>query len=196
MAFISCNKKLDNITEYKQWFNEEQNGSLKKKNIGNLNFTVQYRPVDLMVANELETGKPFDENKIIKLRESYGHSMYFLLEVGIPGQSGSGVNKDLLKSISDNYTDFADNVNLLSFKMDDYVELIVGEDTLSPTLYHYERAYELGNKQKFLFAFAVDNEKEDATLVFYDEIFGTGKNNFKFNISEINVPELPVKNEM
>ena len=82
----------------------------------------------------------------------------------------------------------------MAFQFENNIELNIGGQNLSPIIYHYERGFELGKKQRFLFAFQIPEQisSEEATFVFYDNIFNTGKNNFKFSVIEEKTPQLPI----
>jgi hypothetical protein len=73
----------------------------------------------------------------------------------------------------------------LSFGMKDRISLVIGKDTLAPSLYHYERGFELGNHQRFLFAFPKGKEAAESFQVIYnDEIFSSSL--LKFSFSDTN----------
>lgn len=192
---FGCTPQADSIPEYKAWFNDPENGFLKEKYINNLRIAVQHRPVDYMLINEVK-GWPEDTPvPLDSLRHSYGNSSYFFMEVGFDERSESK-SGDLMKDRSITYQEYTEQVNDLSFGMQDNVWLIMNGDTFYPTLYNYERGYELGKKEGFLFAFAgVPVTNKEARFVFYDEIFNTGFNSFQFKLDEKNFPQLPIKNK-
>jgi len=194
-CFLACNNYHPKTKrEYRAWFANEDNGFLKKKQIGYLQFNVQYRPIDYMLLNELEEDKSYDKNQIDTLRKSYGSSKYFLLEVGIDDEDMT-INEDMTRLMINNYKEFQELITTLAFDMKSKVSLQLGEDTYEPSIYHFERGYELGYKQRFVFAFAIPSEsdKSEFTFVFDDDLFDSGINKFKFEALSNIIPSLPIE---
>jgi len=195
--FSNCSDTPSDLSTYGKWFNQEH-GYINEKFINKLSFRVQYKPIELMMLRELEANTAYSKEEIENLRESFGSSLYFLLEIAFDERAET-INEDLLRITAKDYNAFAENVKHFAFNMESAVELSINGATIVPVIYHYERGFELGKKQRFLFAFQPPESinKEEVTFVFYDDIFKTGKNNFKFKVINEEVPPLPIdyKNE-
>ena len=189
---IGCDDKPQDIGEYKSWFTDIRNGYVKEIVIKDLTYSVQYRPRELMMLNDI-IGQDLSVNVIDSIRETYGNSEYFLLEIG-PGQKLGDATGDLIKNYSYDYESYASIFNELAFHADENVLMIVGTDTLAPTLHHYEQGFELGTSQKILFAFhpAITSDNTDVVFIYDDEVFGAGRLRFKFNIDRSEIPQLPI----
>lgn len=187
----SCGQSMTE-NEYKAWFSDPENGFVKEKVVNDLRFGVQLRPVELMMLTELKQGEDILADQVDSLKASYGNSLYFLMEVSFE-DAGKRRGADVVQSTVKSYNEFVEQVNRLSFELDDNVILVSGNDTIRPSLYHYERGYELGKKQSFLFAFPFNNEKthEQVSFIYNDEVFKTGVNTFRFSTGK-EIPEFPI----
>ena len=191
IVVFSCGKPMT-VAEYKAWFNDPENGFLKEKVVNDLKFSVQLRPVELMILKEMKQATGYSASQIDSLKNSYGSSLYFLMEVTY--ENTEKMKKgDLVQSTVKNYNEYVEHINQLSFELDDNVILVAGDDTIRPSLYHYERGYELGKKQSFLFAFPFDDDKnnEQVSFIYNDEVFQTGVNVFRFSVNN-EIPEFPI----
>lgn len=189
--FVNCKPRVNNIAEFKSWFNDPENEFVKEKYVNDLKFSVQYRPAELMICNELKDLKK-GQSSLDSLKRTYKNSLYFLLEIGFDEREKKKQGDVLLKDIH-TYEQYVEKVNYLSFQLENNTWLVVGKDTIPPSLYHFERGYELGKKQTIMFAFPYSGSinKKDMAFFFNDDAFKTGLNIFKFNIDSTKQPELP-----
>ncbi len=193
LVFTSaCNHQPVTFSEYKLWFSDPDNGFVKKKEINDLVFSVQYRPVDYQLVSELKEYEEYTQIALDSIRHSYAGGKYFLLEVGTKNKE---VNDMVMTRSLQNFEDFKEMVHHAAFGLNHNVSLIADGDTIKPSLYHFERGYELGRRARFLFAFPVANSKSIETMTFcYDDVFfNSHRLNFRFKKSDMNMPELPVQ---
>ncbi|MFA6924372.1 MAG: hypothetical protein WC223_08980 [Bacteroidales bacterium] len=189
--FISCQsdkgKLIDNPATLKQYCNNSDNGLIKKKDIENISIIVKYRPTDFMVANELRNKKV--TNKVVdSLRKIYSTSYYFILEI-MYNTKNSAIEGPLYgNSIS--YQEYAKKVSELSFDFQNKVYLVSGKDTVKPVLHSFERGYELENKETILLCFQGDIKNDSVKFCYYDDLFGTGMNQFQFVLDKEKLPKL------
>lgn len=188
----SCSQQPKDINDYISWFAKEETGFVKRKQLNNLTYTVQYRPVDLMIINELKTLNNPQKDDIDSLKKNYGHSKYFLLEIS-PDNKGQN-SGNLIKNFSTDYESYKEIVEELAFNIQEQVELIIEGDTLAPRIYHYEQGYELSSNQRFLFAFQTKEKikANEMTFIYNDHLFGSGRLKFQFNLKNSNIPSLPI----
>jgi len=189
----SCRPKVKTMAEYKAWFNDEKNGFVKEKYVKGLKIRVQYKPVDLMIVNELRAATAISEKELDSIKKEYGNSLYFMMEAGYDEREKEQGN-DIIKENNTDYASYTEKVKILSFNLQNNVWLVSGKDTVHSTLYHYERGYELGKKEAYLFAFpnTLKFNNSHVIFVFYDELFNTGINNFQFDTNKKNLPQLPL----
>ena len=188
----SCTNEPRTLGEYSAWFDDADNGYIKNLNIKNLTFSVQYRPIELMMLNDLVGVQPTASN-LDSIKGTYGESEYFLFTVG-PGEKFENASGDLIKNYSHDYGSYASIVKDFSFRASDHVQIVVDGDTLTPTLHHYEQGFELGAQQRILFAFqpAAPFDNANVQFIYDDEIFGAGRLKFKFKVDPSELPTLPI----
>ena len=190
LLLISCKDQQSNIDEFKTWFKKNENLMVKERKIGNLTYTIYYRPIGLLVLNELMNSKPITPNMFRTTIQTYGDNLYFLMELSTDNPN---LEKDLMKYGLKSYSDFQERIRLLAFGISNNVSLIYNEEIIVPNLHHFERGYELGRTQRILFSFPKPDNFNSGQLIFSyrDEIFNSGILNFKFDFSEFDVPEFP-----
>lgn len=180
---------VTSIRDFQAWFNKPENGFIKKRNVNGLEFSVQYRPPELMLINEIKREEALTLHMIDSLSNLYGDSDYFLLTIR-PDPENFDPQGDLIKSRVENYSQYSEAIKYLSFYLDENIELLVGEDTLVPNFYHYERGFEVSNKQSFLVSFPrTDNSSQSKKFIFDDFVFYSGRLKFNFNNNQ-NYPEI------
>ncbi len=188
----ACGKaKIHSVAEYKEWINNPKHGYTKEKYVDNIKIKVQYRPIEMMIANEVKHINNISDTSMDSLKKSYGNSRYFIMEIGYDERNGEK-NADLVRAGAATYNAYSEKVQQLAFGLENNVRIVCGKDTVAPTLYNYERGYELGKKESFVFAFPALNTKE-IIFIYADEIFGTGINKFQFEINDKDIPELSLK---
>ncbi|MDF2456584.1 MAG: hypothetical protein K0R51_2577 [Cytophagaceae bacterium] len=180
VSLLSCNRPKD-LREYRTWFGNPENGFVKTHTWHDLDYNVYYRPSDLMAAYELDEEEKHTDKEVDSLIKSYDESYYFLLELS----AKEGVNLEWNET-ENGEKGYEALIKELSFGMKDRISMVVNKDTLEPSLYHYERGFELGNHQRFLFAFPKDKEKEKESfqIIYNDEIFSSSI--LKFSFSDTN----------
>lgn len=177
-ALFSCSSIPKNVAEYEEWFKDESNGFVKKKSIGNIYVLVQERPADLMALIQLREKSKIEKSQIDSLLSEFEGASYFIMEIGFKTETdGKDIVADRTPTTYDKY---AELINELSFGLEKNVEVCFDNDTIKPVLYNYERGYELGKKERFIFVFPkiVGAKKQ---FIYYDEIFGLGICKFEFD---------------
>lgn len=175
------------ISEYKQWFNEK-NGFIKQREINKLNFLVQYRPTELQFINELDDNFNYTSKEIERIKKPYGKGICFLMEIGQDNLNYSEEKSSPIYIYSQ-----PEYYRVINSSINKGLKLVIEKDTITPSLFHYEREYELTNRMRFLFTFPmVYKNTEKATLIYNDEIFGVGRLKFSFYIKNLKIPKLPL----
>lgn len=180
----SCSTKtFDTTEEIFAFLSDEENGYLYNKEINGVNYTLQYRPTDIMVEQELSDSK--SKEQIEKLRKKYSKYLYFNLSMSLNGQ-------ELLSNVVRNKAQFGQMVNDLAFNMDEKVHVFTPEkDTLAMTDFVYPRMYGMTNSTTILIVYPRDKNylKEDY-LNFTIEDLGLYTGEVKFKVRT-----QPLKNE-
>lgn len=172
-----------NINSFSDWMNDEANGLIKSIQNENFKIEIQYKPQEFLVSIENEGIS--NEQFIKKLKEKK-ELQYFNIKL----QSNTG--EPMLKTAIES----EEEKNLrLQYYIGDFekdIFLIDGNDTLSCSLYHFERTYGIVPFNNISVAFEnVSQGKNDKTLVILDRALGFGVQQFKFKKKDIyNIPQL------
>ena len=170
--------------EFVDWCKDEENGLVKAKQLGEITYSLQYKPAEYVLCTEHGSNSlPADQVKL-ELSELDGLDYY---DFKIQLTDGSG---ELLKYKTASYQEYDARVNYMSFAMQNDLKLIAGEDTLGCKLFHFERIYDVAPYATLLLAFpkARGNER---TFMYQDKLFGKGIIKFTFTKEELsNVPQL------
>ncbi|GMN06258.1 hypothetical protein MTsPCn5_16470 [Croceitalea sp. MTPC5] len=178
-----CQKKFDSEKELWSYVKDVENGYSHEKKIGNLKYTLTYRPTDVLVKQTLTNN--YDKNTIDSLRKKYGEYLYFNLSM-------SANNQELLNSKAGNKNNFGAMVNQLAFEMHNKIYLVSkSRDTVPLADYIYPRMYGMSNNTNILLVYPKDRalfENEFFHFTVQDLGFFTGEVGFK-------VPTKPILEE-
>lgn len=177
LVISSCsNKEFDTTEEIFAFISEEDNGYCYKKEVNGVDFTLQYRPTDLLVQQEL--GDSISEKKVKQLREKYNKYLYFNLSMSLNGQ-------ELLSNVVRDKQQFGQMVNDLAFNMNQKVHLYTPEkDTLVMTDFVYPRMYGMTKATTILIVYPRDKQflNEDYLNFTIEDLgLNTGEVKFKIN---------------
>ena len=182
---ISCsNKTFDTKEELWNYLKDKDNGYLTEKNVNGYNFSLLYKPTDLLIDQELGDDK--SKENIKGLREKYGQYMYFTLSM-------SRDNKELLSTTPKNRQEFGAMVNQLAFGMGEKVHLYTQKkDTLEMLDYNYPRMYGMSQSTTMLFVYPRDKKYlKEEILNFTIEDLGTYTGEVKFRIETEKIKKEP-----
>lgn len=184
----SCTKKsFDTKEELWDYLRDTDHGYLQEKNVNNYDFSLLYKPTDLLVYQELGDSK--DEEKLKSLRKKYSQYLYFTLSM-------SRNNKELLSTTPKNRQEFGRMVNELAFGMDKKVHVFTPKkDTLALLDYVYPRMYGMSKATTMLFVYPRDKKylKGDYLNVTIGDL-GTYTGEVKFKISTKIIDNEPTLN--
>ncbi len=181
ILLLSCRineKKLN------QYINNPKHGLTKKITVNNINYKLTYKPSTSFVYNSIKNDKSSLEES---LKQTYENHYYFLLQLS------SGQN-DLMKSLSNNRSQFGELVNQLAFELEKKVNLTTNEkDTIPLAFSHFVRTYGMAPENTVLLCFSKEDLKSDKWLKINIEDLGlnTGTVRFKFKKKDINrIPKI------
>ena len=158
LALVSLSCKSYSPEEYLAWVENEENGLIQKKNIAGIEIKASFRPENYNMLKELGPENSRNEKRVEEFHDSNGALQFYELEI-------SNDSVDFIQKQSSNVDDYHDQLYYFTFSFKDDIKLIYpGKDTLSPIIYHFERAYSLSNKKKMIVAFELP-EKDDGDRV-------------------------------
>jgi len=112
---------------------------------GNMEVSVTYQPVDLLVAREL-SAPPYSPLAVDSLRKNYHNATFFVLAISR--------NQHEILQPTEGFATYSDLLQTLAFRMNDHVRILTSQgDTLRPTNYYLDRTYASANATQLLFAF-------------------------------------------
>lgn len=181
MIFSGCGPKtFDSSESLWQYLKDPANRYHAIKSINGVQYSLTYKPTDLMVDQEL--GANATTAQIAKAREKYKSNLYF--DIGI-----SYRNEELLSAQAKDRKAFGTLVAQLSFGMTEKVHLMgQHKDTIQLLDYAYPRLYGMSNSTKMLMVYKRDQkilDKDYIILTIEDLGFGTGEVSFKMDAQKI-----------
>lgn len=181
-SFFGCKqKKFNSEIELLNYLKDVENNYTQHKSINGFDFTLTYRPTDLLVKQEL--GASTDKSKVDELKKKYESYMYFNLSM-------SRNNQELLSAVPRDKNEFGALVNQLAFGMGDKVHLFTkAKDTIELADFIYPRMYGMSQATTIMFVYprAKEKIKEKDVLNFTIEDLGiyTGELRFRIDTDKI-----------
>ena len=181
--------------QYIQWVENPEHGLICSNTIENYTYTAFYKPLDYVVLKDLDSISS-DPNQFKMQSNDYNGLQYYTLTI----ERSDGGSEELLRYDLASTEDYFARIEYYSFKVQNDVILLEGNDTLACRMSHFERAYGLQSKAKIILGFdkrkgevskTSEQANADKTLVFYDRIFGAGIVKLRIDKSILNsIPKL------
>ncbi|KAB5492157.1 MULTISPECIES: hypothetical protein [Flagellimonas] len=193
ILFGSCRQNtFDTEAELLSYVKDMDNGYYYERQIGNVVYTLTFRPTDVLVQQAI--GDIYSEEEVDSLREKYGDYLYFNLGMSANGQ-------ELLNSMAGDRTAFGSMVDQLVFGMAERVHLISQKrDTIPMADYIYPRIYGMSNNTNILLVYPKDKELLNGDYIHFtieDLGFHTGEVGFKISSKKLKEqPKLNFKNTL
>ncbi len=188
VCLTSCKQNtFDTEKELWAYLKEEKNGFQQHKTVNGIDYTLTYRPTDLLVKQEL--GDSGTMQQVDSLRGKYRKFLYFNLSM-------SQNNKELLSTAARSRAEFGAMVNQLAFGMGNKVHLFTGgKDTIPLLDYVYPRMYGMSSSTSMLFVYPRDPKvmKSEYIHVTVEDI-GLGTGDITFKIPAKNIKREPKLN--
>ena len=155
--------------DYVFWVEDPEHGLKVSASDGLMNHTLQYRPLDYIVAKE-EKRDELPLSILNKRKSELEGMQYYTLRLESPDK-----NQDVLTVGMNGMEDYQARVNYLAYEMQEDLYLVEGQDTLYPHLYHFERRYGLTPFVDILLGFEHSEQSElnDKTLMVNNRMTGT-----------------------
>jgi hypothetical protein len=180
IIFCGCHRqRFSSEEELWDYLRDEKNGYIQSKKINGVDFTLLYKPTDVLVKQEIADKASKEE--IEKLREKYSNYLYFNLSMSVN-------QKELLSAVPANRNEFGAMVNQLAFGMKEKVHLYTqSKDTIELTDYIYPRMYGMSRATTIMFVYPREEALQEKTLNFTIEDLGmyTGEVKFKLDTEKL-----------
>lgn len=190
---LGCSRsEPTSIQNYTQWFQQPEHGFVKAQKVHDLNYHLQYMPPQYLAVSELLKSDSLDAGALDSLVDYYSQSTYFMLRFFPSRESTQTQTIDLIAGTSIDYEAYRERLDMLYFHLGENMKLISGDDTVHPTLFHYERGFDATAIQRVIFAFPKSNaELRHVVLMYDDMIFNSGIQKYQFDIHELKIPKIP-----
>jgi len=186
LLITSCRPGYLTQEELIAYMSDEENGLKKSTVIGETRINVLFKPVDLLVAQEV-AGESGDAVKVSNLREQYVKYFYFIVSL-------SKNYEEALNPADGGLDQHSNLLHTLSFQMNEYVTLTTNtSDTIPVGDFMLNRTFGLGEDTQLLFVFNREKAQGKEWVQFNLNEFGLGVGNqrFRFRIKDLlNVPTI------
>lgn len=162
----NCSKTQLSLSpdEYVSWIENGQNGLCPSKQIGQLQFDLQYKPLEYIVLKD-NAGTKLSAAEMKKQVSDIGDMQYFTLRIS------SEKGGDLLRSDAMEMAEFSNRLAYFSSGMQKDIKLIEGNDTLSCLLFHFERSFGIDPRSTFVIGFPLAKKDRPGGISATDKIF-------------------------
>ena len=174
VGLFGCQHQPRTPEELAEYARQPEHGLVQQRQVGDVDIRVQYRPTDLLVAQELNGST--DQKQIAVLREKYDRYAYFIL-------SFSQDNKGALYQQA-NHERFSETLQNLAFRMDRFVQVTSARQDTIPLLDSaFPRLYGHGSNTPVMLVFdrAKFPDRGPVRLTVADVGLGTGRQQFVFD---------------
>ncbi len=181
----SSRHRLLGKRDLEKYISDPAHGLIQKTTVEEADVSVDFEPSSMLAANEFTAGSRRDSVTLHGLQAKYSPNYYFLVKF-------SKNHKELIRQLP-SFSDYSEMVQVLSFRMQQYINLTTDRDTLQMSDYTYEQTYGMGNANMLLIAFPKKGisgaDRLDINLA--ECGFGLGSLKFSFRKSDLDkVPEL------
>lgn len=194
IVFDACKLTETKVSpdEYITYISNPKNGLVRESKIGEISFTVEYKPELYMALLEVEKfGLTKDKHTIDSLKYNYNNQHFFVLKIAVEG------NNDFLQAGLSNQEEYFKRVEYYNTQFLNDVLLISGSDTIACLSANIERNFGISPQTNISLLF--ENNSNNSTsknlcILIDDKILGTSKNNFCFDKNSINnIPQLNIQ---
>jgi hypothetical protein len=178
-TIFSCKPSVLEPQEYEAWAREADNGLRQTVSVGHLEYTMTFKPIDVMILQSNEGVVP-SQDSIIKMREEFAGLLYFTFQMKVSD------NSSVLQFEGDENAETGRLQHFFGDMQGDFV-LITGNDTLPCSIYHYERDYGVDPFETFSLGFEVPENfaSEKVIIVYNDQVMNTGPVRFDYSSEEL-----------
>lgn len=173
----SCTVDTLSPKDFVYWVDNEDNNLIKKQRISNLEYKLQYRPIDYIIAREFRTNTITFENYKKRKNELEGMDYFkFTLTSLEPNKTVFDMN-----TLEKNVLDY------VSFEMAKDFKMKIDNELISCGLYHFEQQNGIYNSIDILLGFPkTKNKSEEFSISFENNLNNEGIINFYFSSNELN----------
>src|SRR5690606_32405947 len=153
--------------------------------VNDIKVTLTYQPSTFFVAQELQTIPATDSLQRLTLEKKYGNYYYFRLKFSKNG-------KEAIRHLG-NFNDYSKMVQVLSFQMNQYINLTTSpqRDTVELSDYMFDQTYGMSDGSNLLLCFDKNKVQESDFFDINIEECGFGIGALKFRIRKSDIAKMP-----
>jgi hypothetical protein len=183
VACLGCRPaEMKSMEELATYVNDVENGLAIQTKAGDFTFKTTVLPTDRLVAMEIGEGE-VKPDTVDKWRKHFDDFLYFQLSISRNG-------KEALHQLED-HAMYAELVNVLSFQMEQHVNLTTASDTIPVHDYILNRTYGLSESSDLLFSFKREKIENNEWIQFNVNEFGLGVGNQRFRFRKRDIDAVP-----
>lgn len=180
----SCNSSLSK-QELTDYVNDPENNLSKTVQVNGIDYTLKYKPTDLIIDQFLSIEKLVNKSEVDSLQKLFKNHLYFKLMI-------SSNQKEVLNALRYDKQLFGRTLNQLAFTMDKKLVLTnTRNDTIPLIDYSYARTFGTGSSEDLLFVFNDKENRLKQELTFTLKEFGLGSGNLKFRFNKKDIDHIP-----
>jgi hypothetical protein len=176
------------VKDYLAYVNNPKNGLCTSKEIGEVIYTLQYKPLEYLIILEKQKDS-ISKNELEGRMDELKDMKYFTLKI-----EAKNNKEELLKYKLSSDEEYYERIRYFSFDMQKDIYLKNSKDSIPCSLFHFERTYGVVPYANFVLGFlnqSKSNSDGDQYFTFYDQVFDGGKINIKILKSDIQrIPKL------
>lgn len=190
LLLLGCGPKRLPPSDYIKWVENKANGLFIEKDINNYSFRLQFKPVEYIIAREFGPENLYKIDEFEARKNQLDSFCYFNLDISSADKKKSVLSEDLVEqkeyySRLNYYTSFAQND----------IKLCANGDTLSCSLYHFERTYDISPFNTIVLGFKLPCKLKDLNsdlqLIYEDKVLSVGEVKFLISKNKLqNIPQL------
>lgn len=187
LGLCSCGKEQLLPADYVAWVQDEDNGLRVGKTVDSYDFTLQYRPLEYIVAMENKGNAGIHHDSVQKRIKELEVLQYYTLKIA------SREGKEVIATGISSEAEYYARMEYFTSGIENDLVLVQGKDTLPCRLFHFERNYQLAPYNNIVVAFDSSSVKADRTFIYDDQVLGIGPVQLTLKASAIeNTPQLKV----
>ncbi len=192
--------ETDTLLEYGMYLDNPDNGLIRERAISGVVYRVSYQLSDLLAYRDFCADDTEDASDLDSLMKSFKHTVAFQLQILPDSLIAEG---DVMYKGISGYAGYAEGVRKLNFEMGNMIELQADSNVVKPVLCLAENTYSLTDGRKIMLVFSENDIKsffasaKELQLVFNDELFGSGRQRFRFESEDIlGLPNFPISDAL
>jgi len=194
IMLFSCTDTTVDYNSYLKYLANSENGLTREHVTHGIKLKVKYLPIDYLVYNAVKSiDSTISDKEVEKIKKEYANSLTFVFTLGPADNESFSITTIGVE----NYQQFAERIETMSFNMKECITLEVNEKQYEPELIQMETINTNEPSKNLIIVFKTTDEQgknimnSDMTFTYNDELFYTGISKFVFKTNDIKaLPQL------